>query len=626
MTVRSQSVLAVLSVITSMAWAAEIRPAEPAADSYPPQEKLTVSPGNTVYFIDPAKGDDAMQGTSPAKPWKSIGKLNSLKLAPGDYVHIAPGLHEETLKPSGSGTADKPVTIYFEAGRHEFAAERALRRPYYVSNSCDAPQIPKPIGILLENVSHFHLQGGGTAGNAKTDIIYLGRMIQILTDHAENIAVSGLTFDLARPTVSEFRVLDVTPQSAVIQIAEGSSYVIENNQFRWTGDWGTGGLACQEVDLSDGRCWRRGAPRGWDSHGNSQASARDIGGRKVELTYAKDGSGLTKGHQYHFRLITRDSVAVHNTRSKNIFIHDCVFHNLTNMGIVSQFTENICYRHVHVTPPAGTIRTCAAWADAFHFSNCKGDVIVENCGFSGTQDDPINCHGTHLRIIGNPSPNQFLLRFMQPQTYGFPAYQTGDEVAVISHTTLRELPNNPRRKVAAVEKQSDKDWLITLDGPAPAFDKDDVIDNITWYPNLTLRDNQVAVVPTRGFLVTTRGKVLIENNTFRRCAMPAILVEDDAEGWFESGPVRDMTIRSNNFIGCGIQISPHNGNNDPNLPVHENIRIENNFFDGAGISAKNVRGLTIIDNRTTGDSLPVNTTACTETKTEGTVTHAQAPK
>ena len=47
--------------------------------------------------------------------------------------------------------------------------------------------------------------------------------------------------------------------------------------------------------------------------------------------------------------------------------------------------------------------------------------------------------------------------------------------------------------------------------------------------------------------------------------------------------------------------------------MHENIRIENNFFDGAGVSAKSVRGLTVTGNRTPGGSLPVSAApSCSE--------------
>lgn len=67
---------------------------------------LVASPGDTTYLVDPSQGND---NNPVGKPWKTYGKLNSIKLASGDKVVIAPGLQEETLKPMGGGTAEKPV-------------------------------------------------------------------------------------------------------------------------------------------------------------------------------------------------------------------------------------------------------------------------------------------------------------------------------------------------------------------------------------------------------------------------------------------------------------------------------------------------------------------------------------
>jgi hypothetical protein len=59
-------------------------------------------------------------------------------------------------------------------------------------------------------------------------------MVQIWNDHSENITFTGLVFDLKRPTVSEFRVLEAGPANAVIQIAEGSDYAVERKSDK---DW-----------------------------------------------------------------------------------------------------------------------------------------------------------------------------------------------------------------------------------------------------------------------------------------------------------------------------------------------------------------------------------------------------
>ena len=581
-------------------------------ETEPADGTLVISPGDTTYRVDPVNGDDA---NPSGEPWRSYGKLNSIRLAPGDRVLVAPGVQEETLMPTAVGTPDKPVMIEFLPGVHTISSKQVIRLPIFVSNSQDTTD-PKPVGILVRNCRHLRLTGGGVDGIGKTTILHDGRMVQIWNDQSEDITFTGLVFDLKRPTVSEFRVLETGPAMAVIQVAEGSDYAVENGRFLWRGDWGPGAF-CQKLDLKEGRCRRYRTPRGWTPEGQVEASARDLGGRKVRLDYPDGESGLEPDHQYHFRNIIRDSVGVHTSRCKDIVFRDCDFHALTGMGFVSQFTENMTFQRVNVVPPRDTIRTCPAWGDIFQFSNCKGEILVDSCRLSGMQDDAINCHGTFLRIIGNPADNQLLMRFMHKQTFGFSAFAPGDEVAVIRHSDLREYADNPRRKVTAVERISDRDWRLTLDGPAPAFESDDVLDNITWQPNLTARNNHVSVSPVRGFLLSTRGRTIIENNTFQRCHMDAIAISSDATTWFESSPVRDVLIRGNTFIDCGIAINPNIRSDHPDEPVHENIRIINNHFDGAGISARSVRGLAVTGNRSPGGAIPVKLgDSCTGIKVE----------
>lgn len=569
------------------------------------------------FYIDPAKGDDANSGTSSGKAWKTFDKLGATALGPGDKVVVAPGVHQGTLHPKAKGTAAKPVVIEFLPGVHEFAPEKALRRPLWISNSCDAPTAPKPLGILVEDCAHLRLQGAAAKDGRKPLLLMGGRMVEAANLQSEDIAYKNLAFDLKRPTVSEYRVLEVAGDAATIQVAEGSTYSIADGKFRWTGDLGSGGVMVQQAIPAEGRCWRRGF--GWDPF--TPATAEELAPGKVRLT-CQPGSkayGMAPGHQYHFRHITRDSVGIHNARSKDIRFEDCDIHALTGMGVVSQFTDGITIRRVRVAPPAGTIRTCPAWGDIFQFSNCKGQVLVEDCLASGMQDDAVNCHGTHLRIVGKPAENQFKLRYMHPQTYGFQPFVAGDELAVVDHMKLREIAGNPRRKVVDCVKSGEdgKEWTVTLDGPAPAHSQDNVVDNITWHPDLTLRDNRVEMDPVRGFLITTRGKVVVEGNTFHRCAMPGILVEDDARGWFESTCIRDMVVRGNKFVGCGIEINPQTTSNDPKEPVHENIRILDNTFDGGGISVRGVKGLVVTGNK----SMPAKVGAhiapsCSEVKTD----------
>jgi hypothetical protein len=577
---------------------------------YPPADKLVPSPGGTTYYVDPARGGDDNAGRSAAGAWKTFARVNALRLAPGDQVVVAAGLHEITLKPSAQGTADKPVVVRFLPGVHEFGADKALRRSWYISNSCDSPA-PMPVALMIENSRHLLLQGGGVKGAGKTLILMGGRMMYFVNSHAESVTYADLAFDLKRPTVSEFRVLEADGNSAVIQAAEGSTYEIDKGRFAWTGDLGSGWALTQQAVVEAGRCWRVGR-----RDILAGAAADDLGGGKVRLTFSGGNPGLIKGRQFHVRRIFRDRAAVFNNRGKDIVIRDCDFYAMVNMGIVSQYTENITLRRVGIAPPAGTIRTCPCWADAMQFSGCKGDVLVDSCVFSGLQDDAINVHGTYLRIVDNVGDSQLHVRFMHPQSRGFAAFAPGDVLAVVQHANMWEYPGNSRRKVTAIAPvpgdDAGRDWLLTLDGPAPRWAADDVVENITWYPNFTARNNYVTMAAVHGFIVATRGKVLVEGNTFHRCAEPGILCGGDAEEWFESGPVLDMTIRHNKFIGCGVGIAPHTSSNNPDEPVHRNIRIIGNFFDGAGISARNTGGLTITGNRFTAETLPFTQKACTD--------------
>jgi len=151
--------------------------------AYPAPEDLVPSPGFTTYLIDPDTGDDANQA---GKPWKSFAKLNAMRLARGDQVHISPGVHGKTFKPSGMGTADRPIVVRFLPGVHTIKANGALRLPMFVSNSCDSPA-PKPIGIMIQGVRHLRMEGGGVAGLDRTMILFDGRMVQIFNENSEDI-------------------------------------------------------------------------------------------------------------------------------------------------------------------------------------------------------------------------------------------------------------------------------------------------------------------------------------------------------------------------------------------------------------------------------------------------------
>ncbi|MDO8432703.1 MAG: right-handed parallel beta-helix repeat-containing protein [Candidatus Binatus sp.] len=68
-------------------------------------------PSGRDFYVDTA-GDDTHDGASPSSAWRSLAKLNSTALAPGDTIHLKRGcVWRETLEPRGGGEPARPVTL-----------------------------------------------------------------------------------------------------------------------------------------------------------------------------------------------------------------------------------------------------------------------------------------------------------------------------------------------------------------------------------------------------------------------------------------------------------------------------------------------------------------------------------
>ena len=272
-----------------------------------------------------------------------------------------------------------------------------------------------------------------------------------------------------------------------------------------------------------------------------------------------------------------------------------------NFGIVGQYSENLTYEKLYCAPEWGSGRTCAGFADFVQMSGCKGKIRILDSYFEGAHDDPINIHGTHLKVMEYVSDKQVKVRFMHGQSYGFEAFYKGDEVEVVDAHSLRCL--QPAR-VKAVERIAEYEIQLPLDRALTAnmnTAETESVQNVTWTPEVEIRNNYFSRIPTRGILVTTRRKVVIEDNVFYRIPMSGVLVSDDARGWYESGPVRDVTIRRNLFMECGspvIAVMPENDRYEG--AVHRFVRLEAIRFvirqGGESVSARATNGLIIRDN------------------------------
>ena len=485
----------------------------------------------------------------------------------------------------------KSVTIELQNANYNIYRKSSSHQLYHISNTTSEKENPdqtKHIGLWLKGLKNITIDGKGA------HLITHGEMTSFVIDGCENITLKNFTVTAADPTVPELTATEVGDRHMTVRIHPQSKYLIKDGKFSFVGDsWTLSEGIAQSYDPEKDITWRSWSPL------PGLQKAIELEPNLLRFTYNTKPQA-TPGMIFQMRDGIRDEACGLIQYSKNVTLEDVHLAFLGNFGLVGQMSENITYRNLTFAPETGSGRTCAGFADFVQMSGCKGLILIENSRFTGAHDDPINIHGTHLAVTDFLSPNEIVVKYMHHQTYGFQSFLPGNEIEFIDPYSLLPLASF---KVKKSKMKSEREIIVTLDKSVPDSIRKKpelVIENVTYTPEVIIRNNFFSRIPSRGLLVSTRRKILIENNTFFRMQMSGILIADDARSWFESGMVCDVTIRNNNFIECNepvILIAPENSQNKGY--VHRNITIANNRFKLIGknaVSARSVDGLKINGN------------------------------
>ena len=487
----------------------------------------------------------------------------------------------------------KPVTLKLFPGIYNFGYKEAIQEKYHVSNTTseeDSPDALKHIAVLLKGLKNLTIDGGGATWLMK------GEMTSFIIDNCENLTLKNINIDYEHPTLTELEVVRSGADYIVAKVHPTSQYRIEDGKLIWYGEgW--------EFDKGLAQTYDRVRDMTWRSWGPMRGLKKTIELRPNLLYMQYDSKPeIAPNTIYQMRDGIRDEVCGCVTRSRNIRLENINYYYLGNFGVVCQCSESITFDHSNFMPKPGSGRTNAGFADFIQVSGCKGLITITNSNFSGAHDDPINIHGTHLQIVEYIDARTVKVRYMHPQTHGFQSFFAKDEIELVDTKTLLPLL---KARVAKAELVNPHEIVVSLDKAIPeSIQKKEkvVMENITYTPDVLIKGNTFSRIPTRGILLTTRGKSVIEDNIFYGMRMSAILVSDDANKWFESGPVHQLTIRRNTFIECNspiIKIVPEY--REFGGPVHKNISIVENTFEtkspsATAIQAKGVDNLLIKDN------------------------------
>ena len=517
---------------------------------------------------------------------------------------------------------DGPVVISFPKGEYQIYPDKAYKKELYISNTVGQNQNykMKNIGFLFEDMHDVTIEGNGSM------FMFHGAMITFATIDSTNITFQNFETDFKTPSVIDVNVEAVDGNTATIYVPECFDYEINGTTITWKCDpspytgnpyWTRTNAATNNMnqiyDSNTGITTRPGSIPLF----NNLSSIEDLGNNRLKFTYSNIPTAIKTGLCYQMRDPTRDHASMFFWKSENITLSHINAYFLYGFGIEGQHSTNITIDTVNLAVPEGSGRTSAGFADFIHMSGCKGEIRVQNCFFSNPHDDPINVHGTFNKVVERISDRKFKVRFMHHETAGFPNYFVGDEVEFLTASNMIPVENSVAKVVEVQGPTGDSgasnsgtgsltDIIITLDRDIPAeiTANTHVVENITYTPSLIVENCIFEKVPTRGILVTTRKKVEIRNNIFDGMSMASIYISNDAQNWWESGAVRDVTIEGNTFLRPSerygaIFIEPTNPTVSREKQIHENIRILNNKFymqNGQVLNAKCVKNLTFTGN------------------------------
>jgi hypothetical protein len=515
---------------------------------------------------------------------------------PGSRVNAVPGV-QRALE---ACRALPQSTLVFPKGRYDFWPDHCVERAYHESNTHDLN--PKTLAILIEDIAGLTLEGSGSL------FVFHGQVQPFTIDRSRDITIRNVGIDWDIPLTAQGKVVDGSDHHLDVQIDVCESpYVIENGQLVFVGEgwkspwWGT-------IEFDPVR--RIVMPQTADAvfGGNWEYTAAELGRGLVRLTHHFKRTP-PKGNVLILRHNPRKHAGMFLINSRNIELAGIGLYHTGGLGILAQFCENLTVRDSNVVPNPDKDRFFSGHDDGVHVSNCRGLISITHCRFAGLMDDPINIHGTSVRIIEKSAPDRLVCQFMHRESTGLDWCHVGDAVGFVRHDTLGTAGHGV---IKAFKVCDQFQFEVTFEEAVPAeISAGDALENLTWMPDLHVKGCWFGSCRARGPLVSTPGRVIVEDSIFESSGS-AILIAGDANGWYESGGVRNVVIRNNEFrapcMTSLYQFTEAIISIYPEIPVlnedtpayHWSIAIVGNTFhafDYPVLFARSVEGLLFKDNR-----------------------------
>ena len=455
-------------------------------------------------------------------------------------------------------------------GRYDFWPNQAAERYMFTSNN---DEDLKRIVFLLDGFKNFEIDG------QNSEFIFHGFLSPFVIMKSKNIKIHNFSIDWFRTFHSEGAILRLDEDGIVLSFSEQYPYKIENGVLAFYGEKKTvypygGLLEFDPVKMET-------AYMASDIWTTSNVPAKEIAPQQIKI-FVPHIKG-TPGNVMVFEAGTRICPAITISDCYEIQLRDITIYHCGGMGVIAQRSSDLTLDYIQVKPRKG--RVVSITADATHFVNCRGRIVMANCLFENQLDDATNIHGVYVQVVKKISDDKIEVALKHPQQFGFDFIKAGDMLELVHSNSLITYAHG---RVKSVKRKNKEYSIIQFSASLPKeMLLNDVVAAVNDTPDVYIHDCIIQGNRARGLLLGSRGKILVENNFFHT-AGAAILLEGDARFWFEQDGVRNLTIKGNNFKNCNygiwgdavIQAKPGIDKEYRRLSKYnQNITIENNTFE-----------------------------------------------
>lgn len=430
-----------------------------------------------------------------------------------------------------------------------------------------------------------------------SNFILHGPLTSFLFKNCSNIKLMNATFDYKNPTMSEMYVEKKIDDKYIVEVNPACLFDIKDNSIIFHSEINRSGSYYWSYDYRDDNCiclfndeeTSQTKTRVFDKSKKHPCAPRfskitSLGNNLIEVSLFNQNDYFKVGSTLEIRNTIRDEIGGAFVDCNDATMENVTFNSIHGFGILSQCCNNVKYLNNKIIPSRGRKISCNA--DFFHFSCCRGNILIQGNHLKEGHDDYINIHGIHTVVSKIKDSKTIEVEFKHPCSYGFNFYRTNDSIGLIDRNRLIQIDEN---KVIGSNLIDDYHIELRLEKDVDERYLGNGIDNISTSPKVEIKDNKFDSSMGRGILVTTREKCLIENNEFNNLAGAALCVCDDCNFWYESSLTNDVIFKDNKVTNCAynpfgenkefeIFIKPEVMDKSFNGYVHNKIEVKDNVF------------------------------------------------